>query len=123
MRVFARNAAGNSALSTNQVQITVGGAAPPGRADAEHAHRVGNNVGLSWAPGAGGTPTSYTLGRRAQSGGAPIVTVPGLTGTAIAFARVPSGTYFLRLVATNALGSSPPSNEVTLVVPCSRAEL
>jgi len=31
--------------------------------------------------------------------------------------NVTPGTFYLRLVATNALGSSAPSNEVTLVVP------
>ena len=40
-----------------------------------------------------------------------------LGGTAIAFGGVPSGTYFLRMVAHNALGTSPPSNEITVVVP------
>jgi hypothetical protein len=33
------------------------------------------------------------------------------------FANVPPGTYYLRLTATNAAGTSGPSAVVTLVVP------
>jgi len=117
VRVFAQNAGGNSANSTNQVQFTIAGPAPPGAPTLNAPVVAGNNVSLTWTPGAGGAPTSYTLLASATSGGAPFLSVPGLTGAGIAFPGVPSGTYFLRLVAVNALGSSAPSNQVTLVVP------
>jgi hypothetical protein len=77
---------------------------------------VGHTVGLSRSAGPGGAPTSYTLFVSATPGGAPFLSVP-LTGTSAGFNNVPSGTYYLRLVANNALGSSPPSNQVALVVP------
>lgn len=117
VRVFAQNAGGNSLSSTNEVQFTIAGPAPPGVPTLNAPIVVANNVSLSWTPGAGGAPASYTLLASATSGGAPILSVPGLTGTGAAFGGVPSGTYFLRLVAVNALGSSAPSNQVTLVVP------
>jgi hypothetical protein len=59
---------------------------------------------------------SYTLTASVTPGGAAIATVP-LTGTTVAFAGVPSGTYYLHLTASNAAGTSAPSNQVTLVVP------
>jgi hypothetical protein len=45
------------------------------------------------------------------------VSVAGSTATFVAFPGVPSGTYYLRLTATNAAGTSPPSNEVAVTVP------
>ncbi|MGE0359798.1 MAG: S8 family serine peptidase [Vicinamibacterales bacterium] len=117
VRVFAQNAGGNSLNSTNEVQFTIAGPAPPGVPTLNAPVVVANNVSLSWTPGAGGAPTSYTPLASATSGGAPFLSVPGLSGTGAAFGGVPSGTYFLRLVAVNALGSSAPSNQVTLTVP------
>jgi hypothetical protein len=40
-----------------------------------------------------------------------------LSVTAVGFSGVPSGTYFLQVIANNALGSSGLSNQVSLVVP------
>ena len=73
-------------------------------------------MSLSWAPGAGGAPTSYTLFAALTPGGAPFAEPCRRRSDAIAFPGVPSGTYFVRVVAHNALGTSPPSNEMTVVV-------
>ena len=116
VRIFASNAGGISG-STNEVQVVVAGPQPPGTPTLNAPTVVGHTVGLSWSAGPGGAPTSYTLFASATPGGAPFLSVPGLTGTSAGFNNVPSGTYFLRLVANNALGSSPPSNQVALVVP------
>lgn len=115
VRIFARNAAGNSAFSTNQVQFAIAGAQPPGVPTLNAPVVVGNGVTLTWIPGPGGAPTSYTLVVTMTPGGAPIVNVP-LTGTTVSFSGVPGGVYYLRLIATNAQGSSALSNQVTLVV-------
>ncbi|MFN7979706.1 MAG: hypothetical protein U0P30_16350 [Vicinamibacterales bacterium] len=40
-----------------------------------------------------------------------------LAATSVSFPNVPQGTYYLRVEAVNALGTSAPSNEVTVVVP------
>lgn len=115
VRVHAQNAGGTSPAS-NEVSLTVAGATAPG-VPTLHAPIVsGSTVSLSWTPGSGDPPTSYTLVASDAPGGAPIVTVP-LTGTSVSFAGVPSGTYYLRLTATNGAGTSAPSGEVTLVVP------
>jgi hypothetical protein len=115
VRVLATNAGGTSA-PTNEVQVVVAGPMAPGAPTLNAPVVVGNTVNLSWSAGAGGAPTSYTLFAAVTPGGAPILSVP-LTGNAIGFAGVPSGTYYLALVATNAVGTSPPSNQVTVVVP------
>lgn len=113
--VQARNASSVSGAS-NVVAVTVAGQSPPGAPALNTPVVSGSTVSLSWTPGSGGTPTSYLLAASASPGGAPIVTVP-LTGTSASFANVPSGTYYLRLTATNGAGTSPPSTALTLVVP------
>ena len=114
-RLVAQGPGGLSAAS-NEVVLTVAGAAPPGTPTL-HAPSVGAGVvSLSWSPGAGAAPTSYVLTASVTPGGAAIATVP-LSGTSAAFPGVPRGTYYLRLTAVNAAGASAPSATVTLVVP------
>lgn len=115
VRVHAQNAGGTGPAS-NEVTVTVAGATAPGAPTLSSPTVSGSTVSLSWVPGSGDPPTSYTLTASATPGGAPIATVP-LTGTSAAFSAVPSGTYYLRLVATNSAGNGPPSAEVTLTVP------
>lgn len=114
-RVQATNAAGAS-MPSNEVTVTVAGASAPGAPVLNTPVVSGSTVTLSWTPGPGGTPTSYTLIAATTPGGAPIVTVP-LSGSGASFAGVPSGTYYLRLTAANAAGTSAASSQVTLVVP------
>lgn len=115
VRVHAQNSGGTSPPS-NEVSITVAGATPPGAPTLNAPTVSGSTVSLSWTAGAGGAPTGYTLLASATPGGAPIVTVP-LSGASVSFSGVPSGTYYLRLTASNAAGTSTPSAEVALVVP------
>lgn len=114
VRVVAQNAGGTSAPS-NEVVLTVAGASAPG-APTLSASATGSTVNVSWSPGGGGAPVSYTLSASVTPGGVPIVSVP-LGGSSIAFAGVPSGTYYLRLTASNGAGTSAPSNEVSVTVP------
>ncbi len=114
VRLVAQNAGGTSAPS-NEITVAVAPLAAPG-APGLTANAAGSTVNVSWSPGAGGPPSSYTLTAAATPGGAPIATI-AVGGTAAQFVGVPSGTYYLRLTATNAAGTSPPSNQVTVVVP------
>ena len=114
VRLVAQNAGGTSGPS-NEVTLTVAGASAPG-APTLNASATGRTVNVSWTPGNGGAPTGYTLSAAVTPGGAPVATVP-LGGTSVSFANVPSGTYYLRLTASNGAGTSPASNEVAVAVP------
>jgi hypothetical protein len=74
----------------------------------------GLSVTLSWGASAN-SPTQYIL----QAGSAPgqtSITVP-LSGSTTTFsASAGAGTYYVRVVAVNADGTSAPSNEVTVVL-------
>jgi len=115
VRVYARNAGGNSVNSSNEVTVNVAGPSAPGAPVLNTPSVSGGIVSLSWAPGGGGVPASYTLYASLTPGGAPIASL-ALTGTSAAF-PAPSGTYYLRMTASNAVGTSGLSNQVTLVVP------
>ncbi len=114
MRVVAQGPGGSSAPS-NEVTLTVAGAAAPGVPTLHAPSVVGRTVNLSWSTGAGAAATSYTLIATATPGGTPIATVP-LGGTSVSFPGVPPGTYYLRLTASNGAGTSAPSNQVVMVV-------
>lgn len=114
LRVVAQNAGGTSAPS-NEAAVTVAGPMAPGAPTLNPPGGAGNTLSLSWTPGGGGAPTSYVL-TALTPGGAVLATVP-LAGTAASFPGVPNGTYVLRIVAVNAVGSSPASNQVTVTLP------
>ena len=114
VRLLAQNAGGTS-VASNEVALTVVGPSAPGAPTLNAPMVSGSTVGLSWTPGAGGAPTSYVL-TALTSGGAVLANVP-LTGSAVSFTGVPSGSYQLRLVAVNSVGASPPSSTVAVVVP------
>ncbi len=114
-RVLATNAGGASGPS-NEVMLTVAGAAAPAAPVLNTPSVSGRTVSLSWSAGGGGAPTGYTLLASVAPGGAPIATVP-VTGTGVTLPGVPPGTYYLRLTASNPAGTSAPSNQVVLVVP------
>jgi hypothetical protein len=72
-------------------------------------------VSLSWVPGAGGTPASYIVRARLSPGGPVIASLP-VSGTSMSVSA-PPGTYFVTVVAENALGTSAESNSIPVVVP------
>lgn len=114
VRIAAQNAGGTSA-PTNEATLAVAGPAAPGAPTMNQPTGSGNTLNLSWTPGGGGAPTSYQL-TALTTGGAVLATVP-LAGTSISFANVPNGTYVLQIVAVNAVGASPASNQVTVTLP------
>lgn len=113
VRVHALNGAFKS-VASNEVLVHVNVPVAPS-APANLLGLVnGSTLALAWTNTyAGGAPTSVTL----NVSGAVSASLPlGLTD-GFSFAGVPSGTYTLSVVATNAGGVSAPSNPVTLTFP------
>jgi hypothetical protein len=76
---------------------------------------LGGNVALRWSPPTtGGAPTNYRVDVGSDRGLSNLVrlNVGNVTSTV---ATAPSGVFFVRVVATNAWGEGPPSNEVVIV--------
>ena len=118
LRVHASNAAGTGPAS-NEVTLNVGPGVctipetPVGLAASVNA----GTVSVVWNPPVSGAiPTGYRLDVGSAPGTTNIGSFPLPPGTNLA-APAPSGTYFIRLSATNQCGSSSPSLEVSFVVP------
>jgi hypothetical protein len=92
--------------------------APPGAPTGLSAAVTFNQALLTWtAPTTGGAPSGYLLVASLTSGGTPLVTQPlSAPRVSVTITGIPVGTYFVRLVATNLGGNSPPSNEVVISV-------
>jgi hypothetical protein len=120
VRVRAVGTAGEVGQPSNEVLVVVGSAGPCSAPGAPSGLAVVSNtsgtVSLTWSPAAG-NPTSYVV----EAGSAPGLTnlansdlgsaSPSLTAT-----NVGAGTYYVRIRAKNACGTSAPSNEVVLTV-------
>ena len=96
-------------------EIVAGCFAPPLPPTALTTTMNGANLALAWTPPAGAV-TAYTFiaGTTAGSSNAATVTLPG-THTSIG-GTVPGGTFFARVTATNACGTSGPSGEVFFTI-------
>lgn len=75
------------------------------------------SINLSWSAPSGGAPvTSYNILRGTTAGGevaTPIATVPASQTTYSDTSVVAGDTYFYQVTASNAAGTSAPSNEAT----------
>ncbi|MEZ5419655.1 MAG: fibronectin type III domain-containing protein [Vicinamibacterales bacterium] len=91
------------------------GEGPPGTPGALTAVVDGDSVHLSWAPASGRVASAYHLVAGSVPGGADLGAValgaPAFTATGVA-----RGTYYVRIIAVNAAGSSAPTSDVTVVV-------
>lgn len=78
----------------------------------------GSTVALSWsAAGSGAAPTTYIIQAGSFSGGSDLAVMPtNNTATSFVASGVGAGTYYVRVLAGNADGTSAPSNEVVVVV-------
>lgn len=125
VRVRAQNASGSSAAS-NEVVVVVGTPTCPTVPNppiALSSAVSGGTVTLTWSAPAGGcAPTSYVV-QAGTAPGASNLANSNTGGTATTFVAtgVGNGTYFVRVLAQNAVGSSAPSNEVVVTVGCSIA--
>lgn len=113
LRVLGRNASGLGAPS-NVVQVVVNGSVQPPPAPSNLQASVNGNTVTLTASLPGGL-----TGLLLQGGGSPGATqavLPLAVSTQNVLPNVPPGTFYVRLVAVNAGGMSPPSNEVPVVV-------
>lgn len=117
VRVRSVNNAGTSGPS-NEVQVLVGVqscTAPPSAPAGLVANVAGSTVVLEWGA-AGGAPTSYTIEAGSSPGLSDLANVDTLVIAASYTATAAAGTYYVRVRAKNACGTSAPSNEVVVVV-------
>jgi hypothetical protein len=91
---------------------------PPGPPSGLTAFSSGSSVTLAWrAPSGGGAPSAYTIEAGSTSGSANLASFStGNAATGYTAEGVGAGPYFVRVKATNAAGTSAPSNEALLTV-------
>jgi len=90
----------------------------PGAPTGLSASASGSTVSLSWrAPSSGGSPSGYLVEAGSAPGLANLATfATGSTATSFSTGGIGAGTYYLRVKAKNAAGTSVASNESLLVV-------
>ncbi len=116
LRVRATNEAGTSAPS-NEAVMAVGCMGPPGTpGNFRLVSSTRDAVAFSWNASSG-SPTTYVL----EAGSAPgstnlLVRDLGGTATTMSASGLNSGTYYTRLRARNACGTSGVSNEVVVIL-------
>jgi hypothetical protein len=114
VRVVAVNADGTSAPSNEVTVVLTSGCAAPSAPLNLRAIIRGSEAFVFWRQPASGTPSGYSL----QAGTASGQTFQQFaTGGTTLNANVGSGTYFLRVVANSACGTSPASNEIQISFP------
>jgi hypothetical protein len=94
------------------------GATAPGAPGGLTARSNGSFVTLTWsAPGSGDPVVTYVIEAGSSSGLSNLAVVPtNSTSTTFLASGVADGTYYVRVKAQNAAGTSAASNEATLVV-------
>lgn len=120
MSLAVRDATGRVLRSLQALGLrVVNAAAPPASPVAIRGTVSGRNVSLTWSPDTGPAPLSYVIDAGSSPGATDIgrfpTTTPSLTAPEVA-----DGTYFVRIRAVNAAGSSPASEEIPIVVGCPR---
>lgn len=113
VRVRALLAGGPASITSNEVQVRVPPLplAPQGLA----ATVVRFTVTLRWLPGTGSaTATGWVLQAGSAPGLSDLASVPLAAFPRSLAATVPEGTYYVRVIAVNASGASPPSAEVVV---------
>jgi predicted phage tail protein len=118
VRVKAANAAGTSGPS-NEALLVVGGAGCAGAPGAPTGFTITTNtsatVAFSWNA-ASGNPTTYIIEAGSIPGATNLANSDlGSSATSYSVNGVGRGTYYVRLRARNACGTSGVSNEVVLV--------
>ena len=114
VRVVASNPLGSA--TSNEIVVLVPGPTPPAQPALAPATISGRTVTLAWSPGAGAPPTHYVHVARLPGNPQPIVTFP-TQQPGLVVPNVPPGTYIVSVVAVNAVGASPESPPIQVIVP------
>jgi predicted phage tail protein len=116
LRVLSAAGAVLSAPST-EIAFAVGGCGTSPSAPTNlRAAVTGSTVALAWdAPAGACAATSYLLQAGSATGRSDLANSP-VTGTALTAVGVGNGTYYVRVIAINAVGQSGPSNEIVFTV-------
>lgn len=91
------------------------GDGPPGVPGGLTAQVQGATVSLSWLPATGAAATTFQLHAGSVPGASDLAVVTLATPAYVATA-VPRGVYYVRVVASNALGASAPGADIAVVV-------
>ncbi|MGD9903255.1 MAG: hypothetical protein AB7U83_07275 [Vicinamibacterales bacterium] len=102
---------------SNEIELPVRASCQPPAAPTNFGAIVRGTLGLfQWNPGSGGQPSLYIVQASfAPNDPAPPIQLP--LGTPYFNIGIPPGTYYVRVVATNACGTSAPSNEILVTAP------
>lgn len=117
--IVATNAAGAGPESTTITVTLPTLPAPPGAPTGLVASALGNTATFSWnAPSSGGPVGNYVLVAGLTPGfAAPLATLPlPASATTTAIPGIPAGTYYVRMLAQNAGGTSAASNEAPFTI-------
>lgn len=115
--IQALSSCGVSAAS-NSVAYVEPAPAVPGAPGGLEGTTAAASASLSWNPPVTGSGvTSYVLEAGFSPGATDIVLPLDSNFPAVSVGQVPAGTYYVRVRARNAVGTSDASNELTLVVP------
>lgn len=119
VRVRAQNASGTSGASNESI-LVVGSAACTSAPNAPSGLTIvtsGSTVTLTWSAPAGGCPsTSYLLQAGSSTGTSDLANSVVGAGTSYVATGVGAGTYYVRVRASNAYGTSAGSNEAVATV-------
>jgi hypothetical protein len=121
LRIVSVGAGGARIGATAARTVIVGPAPPPAPGPPTLQALVTTNpVTLAWAPGGGGTPTSYTIVAGSSPGGSDLAVQPMGLATALSAIAPVGMTVYVRVIAANT-GGSATSNEVPLQVTAPQA--
>lgn len=114
--VRLRRSDDRAAPPSNQVAVVVGCSAPPPAPLGLTAALASGVVNFTWTPAPFSSPTGYVLDAGTRRGAADIARIP-LSPEASSFAAAaPPGTYFVRVRAVNACGSSVATSDAEVTV-------
>lgn len=115
MRVMSRDSRGTLSAPSETRRVDVALPTPPGAPALVAAQVASNPIQLTWSPGPGGSPTSYTVYAGTSPGASNLAVAPVGLATSIS-ANAPAGMrIYVRVIAANAAGSAT-SNEVSFTL-------